>query len=215
MRDVLDIHRMLLEDETHHEIVRLRRVIASSDELPEVLGLPERQCLAVRVYAADKRLVALAVRAGDHPSLPALRAAAGARRVRPAAPHVVNSVTDYAAGLVAPVLLPDRVEPLIDSRIVDEAGAADVVYVPTGDGGTALGIRVVDLAAVSGARPIALTLPAHVPRQRMGQATSRTSIEPCPANGPLPDAAADSGESRRPRPAASSWIAWSGHRKRS
>jgi prolyl-tRNA editing enzyme YbaK/EbsC (Cys-tRNA(Pro) deacylase) len=63
-------------------------------------------------------------------------AAAGARSLRAARPEVVNTITDFAAPLVCPVLLPESVTVLADSCV----GHTDVVYAPTGDGGTALGI---------------------------------------------------------------------------
>ena len=63
-------------------------------------------------------------------------AAAGARTLRSARADDVNRLTDFAAPLVCPVLLPDSVTVLADSCV----GHADVVYSPTGDGGTVLGI---------------------------------------------------------------------------
>ena len=56
--------------------------------------------------------------------------------MRPASGEVVNQVTDFAAGLVSPVLLPDDVIVLADSCV----GLHEVVYTATGDGGTVLGI---------------------------------------------------------------------------
>jgi prolyl-tRNA editing enzyme YbaK/EbsC (Cys-tRNA(Pro) deacylase) len=53
-----------------------------------------------------------------------------------ARPQAVNAATDFAASLVSPVLLPEDILVLADSCL----GQVDVVYAPTGDGGTALGI---------------------------------------------------------------------------
>src|SRR5258708_12357508 len=55
MKDALAIHRMLLEREVHHEIVRLPRAIANADELPDVLGLRAGRCLTTRVFAVVPR----------------------------------------------------------------------------------------------------------------------------------------------------------------
>jgi prolyl-tRNA editing enzyme YbaK/EbsC (Cys-tRNA(Pro) deacylase) len=63
-------------------------------------------------------------------------AAVGARTLRAAHPDLVNRITDFAAPLVCPVLLPESMVVLADSCV----GHADVIYAPTGDGGTALGI---------------------------------------------------------------------------
>jgi prolyl-tRNA editing enzyme YbaK/EbsC (Cys-tRNA(Pro) deacylase) len=60
----------------------------------------------------------------------------GARSLRPARPDEVNRLTDFAAPLVCPVLLPDDVTVLADACV----GHVDVVYAPTGDSGTVLGI---------------------------------------------------------------------------
>lgn len=177
MKGALDIHRMLLEHGTHHEIVRLRRLVTYADELPEVLGLPPGRCLAVRMYQADDgglspgsrdtpRLVALIVRADDVPPSRALRPALGAKNIRPAGPDLVSAVTDYAAGLVAPLLLPACVTVLLDRQIVDSNDPDEVVYAPTGEGGTALGIRSFDVFTLSGAKPLDLSPRSLVPGSR-------------------------------------------------
>jgi prolyl-tRNA editing enzyme YbaK/EbsC (Cys-tRNA(Pro) deacylase) len=136
MLDALDVHRSLLAREVPHEVVRLPRLVLSADELPDVLDLPPSRCVAVRLYLADDAPVAVIVRAGELPHPGAVLAAVGARALRAARPDFVNSITDFAAPLVCPVLLPDSVTVLADSCV----GHADVVYAPTGDGGTALGI---------------------------------------------------------------------------
>lgn len=155
MKGALDVHRTLLAQDVPHEIVRLPRVVLHADEIPEVLGLPNDRCVAVRMYEADSGLVAVAVRAGDTPHPAALLAATGSRHLRPAAADVVNHATDYAASLVSPVLLPDDVQLLADACI----GHVDVVYVPTGDGGTVLGIASHDLLVTTGARVAEVCVP--------------------------------------------------------
>jgi prolyl-tRNA editing enzyme YbaK/EbsC (Cys-tRNA(Pro) deacylase) len=136
MLDALDVHRALLAREVPHEVVRLPRLVLSADEIPDAMGLPASRCVAVRLYAADDNLVAVIVRAGELPHPGAVLAAVGARSLRAARPELVNRVTDFAAPLVCPVLLPDSVTVLADSCV----GHTDVVYAPTGDSGTALGI---------------------------------------------------------------------------
>lgn len=136
MLDALDVHRTLLAREVPHEVVRLPRVALSADEIPEIMGLPASRCVTVRMYVGDDRPVAVIMRAGDVPHPGAVLAAMGARSLRSMSPDVVNTVTDFAAPLVCPVLLPSSVMVLADSCV----GHADVVYAPTGDGGTVLGI---------------------------------------------------------------------------
>lgn len=155
MKDALAIHRTLLAEGTHHEIVRLRRLVTRADELPEALGLPRERCLAVRMYQVDGgRLAAVIVRAGEVPPERVLLTALGACDIKPAAPDIVNAVTDYAAGLVAPLLLPASVTVLMDRKIVDFDD--DVVYAPTGDAGTAVGIHATGVFMLSGAKPVDL-----------------------------------------------------------
>jgi prolyl-tRNA editing enzyme YbaK/EbsC (Cys-tRNA(Pro) deacylase) len=162
VKDALAIHRMLLERETLHEIVRLPRAIAHADELPEVLGLPPGRCLTTRIYAfsitsSGKRfLAAVVVKAGFVPSYESMRRALGARSVRPAPADLINYATEYTADLVAPLLLPKSVKTFIDQRIVDVLQEDDVTYTATGEACTALGIRTLDLYALSGAKPVDL-----------------------------------------------------------
>lgn len=136
MLDALDVHRALLAREVPHEVVRLPRLVLSADEIPDALDLPASRCVAVRLYLADESPVAVIVRAGELPHPGAVLAAVGARSLRAARPDLVNRITDFAAPLVCPVLLPDSMIVLADSCV----GHTDVVYAPTGDGGTALGI---------------------------------------------------------------------------
>ncbi|TYB49280.1 YbaK/EbsC family protein [Actinomadura chibensis] len=162
MKDALAIHRALLEWETVHEIVRLPIALANADELPAVLGLPPARCLVTRVYTCDdvhpghRFLAGVIVRAGERPEAEAVRVAAGARAVRPAQADVVNAVTEYAAGLVCPLLLPDDMLLLIDQDIVDALPEDDVVYTATGEASTALGIRLRTLHTLCQAKPVDL-----------------------------------------------------------
>jgi prolyl-tRNA editing enzyme YbaK/EbsC (Cys-tRNA(Pro) deacylase) len=148
MKGALDIHHELLARDVPHEIVRLPRVVLQADEIPDALGLAPAQCLALRMYVADGELVAVGVPAGSTPDPAALLAALGARSLRPATAQEVNARTEFAAGLVSPVLLPDDVPLYVDAAV----GLRDVLYAPTGDTGTALGIRTGDLLMASGAR---------------------------------------------------------------
>lgn len=155
MRDALDVHRSLLAREIPHEIVRLPRLVLSADEIPDVLGLPAERCVVVRLYQADDRLVAVIVRAGQLPHPGEVLAAVGARTLRTARTDLVNQITDFPAPLVCPVLLPDEVTVLADACV----GHVDVVYAPTGDGGTVLGIASRWLLTASRARVTELCEP--------------------------------------------------------
>jgi prolyl-tRNA editing enzyme YbaK/EbsC (Cys-tRNA(Pro) deacylase) len=155
MKSALDLHRELLGKDVPHEIIRLPRVVLHADEIPDVLGVPQDQCVTVRVYVSGRRMVAVAVPAGRHPLPTALAdCIPGGSALRPATPQEVNEATDYAAGLVAPLLLP--VPLYADARL----GSHAVLYTATGDTGTALGIATADLLVSSGARVAALTTPS-------------------------------------------------------
>lgn len=162
MKDALAIHRMLLERETHHEIVRLPAAISRADELPKALGLAPECCLATRVYACndvnrgERFLAGVIVTADMWPPTWPVRLALGARLIRPARADLVNKVTQYVADLVCPLLLPDTMPLLIDERIIDRLSVDDVVYTATGEPLNALGIRTLDLYALSGAKPLNL-----------------------------------------------------------
>ncbi|SEG83064.1 Cys-tRNA(Pro) deacylase, prolyl-tRNA editing enzyme YbaK/EbsC [Thermomonospora echinospora] len=162
MKDALTIHRSLLEREIVHEIVRLPRPITQADELPRMLDLPPERCLATRMYGCldaargERFLAALIVPAGSHPDLEPVRRAVGARLIRPARPDLVNSIADYCADLVCPLLLPDTVPVLIEQDTMDLLSPDVVVYTATGEPLTALGLRMADLYALSGAKPVGL-----------------------------------------------------------
>lgn len=162
MKDALAIHRALLEWETVHEIVRLPIGLSHADELPKALGLPADRCLVTRVYDCDdmrpghRFLTGVIVPAGARPDPAAIRRAVGARSLLPARPDVINSATEYAADLVCPLLLPDTMPLLIDHRLVDGLRGDDVVYTPTGEPSTALGIRGQNLYSLCQAKPVDL-----------------------------------------------------------
>jgi Cys-tRNA(Pro)/Cys-tRNA(Cys) deacylase len=155
----LDIHQYLLAHDVHHEIVRLPRPAVSAETLAEVLDISPRRCVAVQPFHActpdGEVLVLLLVPADETASLGpgAGYAAALAELLRdslgptavltPAGADLVSSHTDYLAGHLAPLLLPPDVIVVAVQAVVDLA--TSIVYTATGDGGTALGIRAIDL----------------------------------------------------------------------
>ena len=156
MNNVLTVHRKLLENGVRHEIVQLPQTITSADQLPAVLALPPRRCLAVRVYDVDGRHVAIIAAADTVPSAQVVREITGGLRARAAGEAEISSVTGYAAGLVAPLALPDDMPLYVDQALADSADDGAVVYTATGEPGTALGIRLLDLLAGCAAKPAAL-----------------------------------------------------------
>jgi prolyl-tRNA editing enzyme YbaK/EbsC (Cys-tRNA(Pro) deacylase) len=163
---LLDVHQALLAQEVHHEIVHLSRSVSEADDIPAALGLESTRCGVVRIYASDGGPVAALVPAGQWPDerqlLRALRLAGhAAGGLRPASLDEITSVTDYQASLVSPFGLPGPVRILADTSLA----AVPVVYVPTGDSGTALGIRTEDLLRLTGAWVTWLTLPAERDRE--------------------------------------------------
>jgi Cys-tRNA(Pro)/Cys-tRNA(Cys) deacylase len=158
MKDALAIHRWLLAHQIHHEIVRLPRPLTCSDDLPEVLDVPPGSCVGVSVFE-------VAVRDGDEPvavvsavNEPPRPAAVGAllraHRVRPASAFTVNSVTDYADGLICPLLLPDDLTVLVDQRLIERLGPDDLVHAATGERRTALRLRALHLFDLVSAKPV-------------------------------------------------------------
>lgn len=158
MRGPIDVTRELLAADVAHEIVHLRRRIDDAAELPGVLGVASRSCLAVRLYESDRGLVAALVPADRAPATTALARAAGAERVTTSDPRRVSALTDFHPSLVAPVGLPEGVTTVADAALRD----ADVVYTPTGDGSTALKIHAGDLLSITGATLAALVEPGVV-----------------------------------------------------
>jgi prolyl-tRNA editing enzyme YbaK/EbsC (Cys-tRNA(Pro) deacylase) len=164
VKSALDVHRALLAADVHHEVVRLPSRLVTADDLPRVLAV-DRGCVTVRCYVVQRRVgrsfAAVLVPSGRVPSPTALLAALAARSVSPAPPDEVNAVTDFAAGLVSPVCLPDGVEVLADAAL----GESDVCWCALGEGGVALGVRTRDLLVVTGARVASLTAAGSVGEQ--------------------------------------------------
>ena len=155
----MDVSRELLAAEIPHEFVRLPRRIATADELPDVLDVPPRECVVVRIYETDRGRRALLLPTGAMPVPARLARATGARVVGMAGATATSLCTDFTATLVAPVCLPRDLPVVADAAL----GASDVLYAATGDGGTALKIRAVDLLRHTGARVDTLTKPALAP----------------------------------------------------
>jgi prolyl-tRNA editing enzyme YbaK/EbsC (Cys-tRNA(Pro) deacylase) len=148
MIGAMDVHRELLAREIPHEIVRLPRVVLNASELPEALRLPASQCVATRLYYVDDIPTAIAVPALTTPEPRAILAALDATTLRPATVEQTNELTRYAAGLVSAAMLPAGLPLFVDARL-DLSG---VVYLPTGDTGTALGMHGSTFLRLSGAR---------------------------------------------------------------
>ncbi|GAA2891498.1 hypothetical protein GCM10010517_55900 [Streptosporangium fragile] len=158
MKDALAIHRWLLAHQVHHEIVRLPRAMTCADELPEVLSANPAVCVGVTVYEVTTRIghepVAVVTSVGSPPRPGVVGGVLGARRVRQAPDYTVNAATDYAAGLVCPLLLPDGLTVLVDERLT---GTAMPVYTPTGERRTALLIRADHLLTLVSGKIVDLT----------------------------------------------------------
>ena len=147
MKDALAIHRWLLAHQVHHEIVRLPRPMTCAEELPETVSAAPDRCLMVTVLEVTTRVGREAVIAVTSPvSAPprpgTIGGVIGARQVRPAPAHVVNSATDYADGLVCPLLLPDSLTMYIDDRVFS---GPEPIFTATGERHTALSLRALDL----------------------------------------------------------------------
>jgi Cys-tRNA(Pro)/Cys-tRNA(Cys) deacylase len=150
MKDALAIHRWLLAHQIHHEIVRLPRPMTCADELPETLCAPPERCMAVTVFQVAPRIgrefvVAVMSAVPTPPPPGVVGGLLGVRQVRPAPAHLVNEATDYAAGLVCPLLLPKKLQLLVDDRIHPDTAP---VHTATGDRHTALTMRALDLLAL-------------------------------------------------------------------
>lgn len=157
MKDALAIHRRLLAHQVHHEIVRLPRAMTCAEELPELLAVSPATCVGVTVFEVTTRIgpepVAVVASVDAPPRPGAIGALLGTRHVRPASAFTVNSATDYAAGLVCPLLLPDGLTVLVDGRL---AGSRELVHTPAGERRTALLIRADHLLALVSGKTIDL-----------------------------------------------------------
>ncbi|NUR89061.1 MAG: hypothetical protein HOY71_33680 [Nonomuraea sp.] len=160
MKDALAIHRWLLAHQVHHEIVRLPRPMTCVDELPGMISTAPGRCVAVTVFEVTGRLgrqpVAVVSTTADPPRPGAVGGLLGALNVRHAPSHLVNSATDYAAGLVCPLLLPRGLPVLIDDRLrADDAP----IFTATGERHTALTLRALDLLTLLSGKTVDLRLP--------------------------------------------------------
>ncbi|WP_240506115.1 YbaK/EbsC family protein [Thermoactinospora rubra] len=130
------------------------------DELPEsVFAAPDR-CVAVTVFELSTRVgpeaVAVVSTVAAPPQPGIVGGLLGARKVRHAPAFMVNALTDYAAGLVCPLLLPENLSILLDDRL---PGDEEPVYTPTGERYTALAIRAFDLVSLLPGKSVDLRIP--------------------------------------------------------
>jgi hypothetical protein len=192
----LDIHQYLLAHDVHHEIVRLRRTAFHAGSLAETLGIPPHLCVATHAFrgygdtgtighSTDDVLVVMLAAADtliDNDETcqrlsDVLRSRVGATMVfEPAGCDLVSRRTDYIASHLSPLLLPADVIVVAHQALADLSTA--VVYTATGDAGTALGLRALDLLVLTKAsvlpthrrantrrRPIAINLDQPAPDQ--------------------------------------------------
>jgi prolyl-tRNA editing enzyme YbaK/EbsC (Cys-tRNA(Pro) deacylase) len=169
VKSALDVHRALLAADVPHDMVRLRAPLVGADDLPDALGVEAAACVAVRCYRTigrdgSSRLSAVMVRAGDTPDPAALLDALDAVSVRAATAAEVNQATDYAAGLVSPLCLPEHVVLLADAAL----GGVDVLYAATGESGVAVGMRTRDLLVAANAKVTTLTARPLAVEERSG-----------------------------------------------
>ncbi|NJP91571.1 hypothetical protein HCN51_19260 [Nonomuraea sp. FMUSA5-5] len=150
MKDALAIHRWLLAHQVHHEIVRLPRPMTCAEELPEAVSAAPERCLMVTVlevttWVGREVVVGVTSPVSSPPRPGALGGLLRARQVRPAPAHVINATTDYACGLVCPLLLPESLPMFIDDRLLADT---EPFFTATGERHTALSMRSLDLLAV-------------------------------------------------------------------
>jgi len=203
----LDIHQYLLAHDVRHEIVRLPRTSPSASSLAEALGLPPHQCVAVHPFHAptangDVLAVVLApsdvvIEAEGTATLLGLMARdriGVTAQFAPARAALVSQHTDYLAGHLAPLLLPSDVIVLATQALVDLA--ATTVYTATGDAGTALALRALDL--------LVLTHAIVLPDRRRVARRRPITIDLDPARSAAQfDAAVRRSDASRPRVVAS------------
>ncbi|MFD1932789.1 aminoacyl-tRNA deacylase [Nonomuraea mangrovi] len=146
MKDALAIHRWLLAHQVHHEIVRLPRPMTCAEELPATISAAPERCVAVTVFERHSRLgreaVAVVSTVADLPTPRTVGLLLDSRNISPAPAFAINASTDYAAGLICPLLLPHDLFVLIDERMPADGG---FVFTPTGERHTALRLHALDL----------------------------------------------------------------------
>jgi prolyl-tRNA editing enzyme YbaK/EbsC (Cys-tRNA(Pro) deacylase) len=160
MKDALAIHRWLLAHQVHHEIVRLPRPITGVEELPGAISAPPGRCVAVTVFEVGTRMgddvVAVISTVAALPRPATVGGLLGARGVRVASAFTVNSATDYADGLVCPLLLPPELRTLIDDRLQPDT---ELIFTATGERHTALSLRALDLLSFLSGKAVDLRVP--------------------------------------------------------
>jgi prolyl-tRNA editing enzyme YbaK/EbsC (Cys-tRNA(Pro) deacylase) len=160
MKGPLNIHQHLLAHDVDHEIVRLRRTAPGARTLAEALGLPPSRCVAVHPFhavTADGDVLALLLSPADTAVDEAVASGSIAEVMRPrlgmrvpfrpAGASLVSRHTDYLAGHVCPLLLPSDVAVFVTQSLAELA--TEVVYMASGDAGTALALRTLDLVVLS------------------------------------------------------------------
>ncbi|MGH8888430.1 MAG: hypothetical protein ACRDV3_01560 [Acidothermaceae bacterium] len=201
MLDPLDIHQYLLAHDVRHEIVRLPRTSAGASSLAEALRLPPHQCVAVHPFhtaALGGDVLAVVLTPSDITidtdgtatvlgTMMRDRIGAAAQ-FAPARAALVSQHTDYLAGHLAPLLLPPDVIVVATQALVDLAGTT--VYTATGDAGTALALRALDLLVLTHAivlpdrrrvarrRPITIDLDPARSAAQFDTAVRRTDASP-------------------------------------
>jgi Cys-tRNA(Pro)/Cys-tRNA(Cys) deacylase len=188
----LDIHQYLLEHDVRHEIVRLPRAVASADHFAEVLRLSPSRCLTTRAFhastaAGDVLVLVLAPADVEHDTTALMTVVADRvgehlgvhTALVPAGAELVSRHTDYLAGHLAPLLLPDDVIVVATHEVAELESA--IIYTATGDGGTALGIAARDLIAVSHALVLASTAAPIVLDSPPSRPTPRQARPAAPA----------------------------------
>lgn len=221
MKGPLDIHQHLLAHDVHHEIVRLRRTALHASSLAEALGIPRRLCVATYPFHAvtnDGDTLVIVVAPADTPIDDAQMCRTLAETLRdkigrvavfaPAGCDLVSRRTDYIASHVCPLLLPPDVIVVAHQSLADLTTA--IVYTATGDAGTALGLRALDLLVLTRAivlstgrrsatrrRPVTINLEAAAPASHL-EGVGRRAGRP---NGP-PAASAASASPTLARPRA-------------
>ncbi|MFI6604360.1 YbaK/EbsC family protein [Nonomuraea sp. NPDC050536] len=130
------------------------------EELPEAVSTAPERCVAVTVFEVTTRLgreaVAIVSTVAAPPKPGVVGGLLGVRKVRPAAAFLVNSATDYAAGLVCPLLLPRSLPVLIDDRLRPDT---EPIFTATGERHTALTLRALDLLTLLSGKPVDLRVP--------------------------------------------------------
>ncbi len=139
-----------------------------ADELPETISAAPSRCVAVTVFEAvtglGREAVAVVSTVAAPPKPGVVGGLLGARKVHPAPAFVVNAVTDYAAGLVCPLLLPPGLTVLVDDRLKPDN---QPIFLATGERHTALTMRAFDLLSLMSGKSMDL----RVPRRRGSRQT--------------------------------------------